>query len=153
MLRIDYDDPGSLTTLVSAARAIDDMAAHRLPVFVEPFLSRRIAGHVRNDLGAEAVTKSLTIASGLGATSAYTWLKVPVTERVEDMERVLAASMLPVVLLGGVTWGGRARRGVRAVAGGVAVADGAGVGGGAGVALSVGRGCGGGAVDTAVGLL
>ncbi|KJY41703.1 deoxyribose-phosphate aldolase [Streptomyces sp. NRRL B-1568] len=101
LLRIDYDDPGSLTTLVSAARAIDDMAAHRLPVFVEPFLSRRIAGHVRNDLGAEAVTKSLTIASGLGATSAYTWLKVPVTERVEDMERVLAASMLPVVLLGG----------------------------------------------------
>ncbi|MEW2401074.1 hypothetical protein [Streptomyces sp. NPDC046862] len=35
---------------------------------------------MRNDLSAEAVTKSLAIASGLGGTSACTWLKVPVTE-------------------------------------------------------------------------
>ena len=35
---------------------------------------------------------------GLGNTSAYTWLKVPV---VDDMERVLAASTLPALLLGG----------------------------------------------------
>lgn len=41
LLRVDYDDPGSLTTLESTARAIDDMAARRLPVFVEPFLSSR----------------------------------------------------------------------------------------------------------------
>ena len=41
LLRIDYDDPGSLTTLESTARAVDDMAARRLPVFVEPFISRR----------------------------------------------------------------------------------------------------------------
>ena len=44
LLRIDYDDPGSLTTLESTARAIDDMAARRLPVFVEPFISRRDRG-------------------------------------------------------------------------------------------------------------
>lgn len=31
LLRIDYDDPGSLTTLESTARAIDDMAARQLP--------------------------------------------------------------------------------------------------------------------------
>lgn len=41
LLRIDFDDPGSLTTLESTARAIDDMAARGLPVFVEPFISRR----------------------------------------------------------------------------------------------------------------
>ncbi|GHG69748.1 Cgl0159 family (beta/alpha)8-fold protein [Streptomyces griseocarneus] len=101
LLRIDYDDPGSLTTMESAARAIDEMAAHRLPVFVEPFLSRRVDGRVRNDLSAEAVTKSLAIASGLGATSAYTWLKVPVTDDARDMARVMEASTLPAVLLGG----------------------------------------------------
>ncbi|MGW8677246.1 Cgl0159 family (beta/alpha)8-fold protein [Streptomyces albidoflavus] len=101
LLRLDYDDPGSLTTLHTAARAVDAMAALRLPVFVEPFLCRRVGGALRTDLGAAAVTTSLAVASGLGGTSAYTWLKVPVTEDPEDMARVTAATTLPVVLLGG----------------------------------------------------
>ncbi|MEV7081741.1 deoxyribose-phosphate aldolase [Streptomyces sp. NPDC093516] len=101
LVRIDYDDPGSLTTLESTARAIDAMAALRLPLFVEPFLSRRVDGRVRNDLSAEAVTTSIAIASGLGGTSAYTWLKLPVTDDPEDMAEVLETSTLPVVLLGG----------------------------------------------------
>ncbi|MGW7353899.1 deoxyribose-phosphate aldolase [Streptomyces sp. Z26] len=101
LLRIDYADEGSLRTLHATARAVDDMAARRLPVFVEPFLSRRVDGRLRNDLSAEAVTTSLTIASGLAGTSAYTWLKVPVTADPGDMERVMAATTLPSVLLGG----------------------------------------------------
>ncbi|MFF5518213.1 Cgl0159 family (beta/alpha)8-fold protein [Streptomyces coeruleorubidus] len=102
LLRIDYDDPGSLTTLESTARAIDDMAARRLPVFVEPFISRRDeTGRLRNDLSAEAVTRSIAIASGLGGSSAYTWLKVPVTDNPDDMAEVMTASTLPAVLLGG----------------------------------------------------
>ncbi|MFD3838995.1 deoxyribose-phosphate aldolase [Streptomyces sp. NPDC058642] len=101
LLRIDHDDPGSLTTLESTARAIDDMAAHRLPLFVEPFLSRRLGGSVVNDLSPEAVTRSIAIASGLGGTSAYTWLKLPVTHDPDDMAEVLEASTLPAVLLGG----------------------------------------------------
>ncbi|GGX54108.1 hypothetical protein GCM10010515_21650 [Streptomyces fructofermentans] len=102
LLRIDYEDPGSLTTLETAARVVDDMAGRRLPVFVEPFLSRRTPrGDLRNDLGAEAVTTSIAVASGLGGTSAYTWLKVPVTENPDDMARVMETSTLPAVLLGG----------------------------------------------------
>ncbi|MFG3166690.1 deoxyribose-phosphate aldolase [Streptomyces sp. NPDC048200] len=102
LLRIDYDDPGSLRTLESAARVIDAMAERRLPVFVEPFLCRRREdGTLRNDLSAEAVTKSLAIAAGLGGSSAYTWLKVPVTENPDDMARVMETSTLPAVLLGG----------------------------------------------------
>ncbi|MEU9453606.1 deoxyribose-phosphate aldolase [Streptomyces sp. NPDC048277] len=102
LLRIDYDDPGSLTTLESTARAIDDMAARRLPVFVEPFISRRTPeGKVRNDLSPEAVTRSIAIASGLGGSSAYTWLKVPVTDDPDDMAQVMETSTLPAVLLGG----------------------------------------------------
>jgi hypothetical protein len=66
---------------------------------VEPFLSRRDAvGRVRNDLSAEAVVRSISVASGLGRTSAHTWLKLPV---IDDMEPVLAATTLPVLLLGG----------------------------------------------------
>lgn len=101
LLRIDHDDPGSLDTLHTAARTVNAMAAHRLPVFVEPFLCRRTSAGIRTDLGAAAVTTSIAIASGLGGTSAYTWLKVPVTEDPEDMERVMRTSTLPAVLLGG----------------------------------------------------
>ncbi|WP_028799538.1 Cgl0159 family (beta/alpha)8-fold protein [Streptomyces sp. 142MFCol3.1] len=101
LLRIDHDDPGSLETLESTARAVDDMAVRRLPLFVEPFVSRRVDGTVRNDLGAEAVTRSIAIASGLGGTSAYTWLKLPVTADPDEMAQVLETSTLPAVLLGG----------------------------------------------------
>ncbi|MER7998722.1 MULTISPECIES: Cgl0159 family (beta/alpha)8-fold protein [unclassified Streptomyces] len=105
LLRVDYADPGSLTTLHSAARAVDAMAALRLPVFVEPFICRRADGRLVTDLSAEAVTRSIAIASGLGGTSAYTWLKLPVTEDPDDMARVLETSTLPAVLLGGETGG------------------------------------------------
>ncbi|MDQ1010689.1 DhnA family fructose-bisphosphate aldolase class Ia [Streptomyces sp. V4I23] len=101
LLRIDYDDPASLDTLAAAARAVDEMAERQLPVFVEPFLCHRIDGRLRNDLGAEAVTRSIAIASGLAGTSAYTWLKVPVTEDPDDMRSVMETSTLPAVLLGG----------------------------------------------------
>lgn len=102
LLRIDPEDPGSLSTLHSAARAVDEMAGLRLPVFVEPFLCRRDReGRLHNDLSAEAVITSLAIASGLGGTSAYTWLKVPVTEHPDDMARVMETTTLPAVLLGG----------------------------------------------------
>ncbi|MFI6344008.1 deoxyribose-phosphate aldolase [Streptomyces sp. NPDC050560] len=104
LLRIDYDDPGSLRTMEAAARTVDAMAELGLPVFVEPFISRRGPdGRLRNDLSAAAVTTAIAIASGLAGTSAYTWLKVPVTDDADDMARVLAASTLPAVLLGGDT--------------------------------------------------
>ncbi|MEU6240721.1 deoxyribose-phosphate aldolase [Streptomyces sp. NPDC047024] len=106
LLRIDYTDPGSLATLESAARAVDAMAERQLPLFIEPFLSGRGPdGRLRNDLSAQAVTRSLAIASGLGGTSAYTWLKVPVTENPDDMAEVMATTTLPAVLLGGEAGG------------------------------------------------
>ena len=69
-----------------------------LLVIVEPFISHRVDGRVRNDLSPEAMIRAVTVAAGLGATSAYTWLKLPV---VADMEQVVGASTLPVLLLGG----------------------------------------------------
>jgi hypothetical protein len=105
LLRIDYDDPGSLATLEASARAIDEMAEAGLPVFVEPFICRRLGGRVVNDLSAEAVTRAIAIASGLGGTSAYTWLKLPVTADPDDMAAVLRTSTLPAVLLGGEVGG------------------------------------------------
>jgi hypothetical protein len=65
---------------------------------VEPFISHRVDGRVRNDLGTEAVVRSAAVAAGLGRSSAHTWLKLPV---IDDMDPVLASTSLPVLLLGG----------------------------------------------------
>jgi hypothetical protein len=101
LLRIDPQDPLTAPTLEACARAVSDLAAHRLMAMVEPFISHRVDGRVRNDLSAEAVTRSITVSAGLGTTSAYTWLKLPVVTDPDEMESVLAASTLPVLLLGG----------------------------------------------------
>ncbi|GAA4102541.1 MULTISPECIES: Cgl0159 family (beta/alpha)8-fold protein [Actinomadura] len=99
LLRVDYDDPATARALEGCARAVSGLAGHRLMAMVEPFVSRRGAdGKVVNVLTPEAMTRAVAIASGLGTTSAYTWLKVPVVDR---MEQVMAASSLPAVLLGG----------------------------------------------------
>ena len=98
LLRIDPNDPSTAATVQSCAEAVTALAGRQLMAMVEPFISHRVDGRVRNDLTAEAMIRAITVASGLGATSAYTWLKVPV---VEDMERVMAASSLPALLLGG----------------------------------------------------
>jgi hypothetical protein len=98
LLRIDPDDHATASTLAACAAAVSDLAARGLMAMVEPFLSHRVDGRVRNDLSAEAVVRSATVAAGLGSTSAHTWLKLPV---IEEMEPVLAATTLPVLLLGG----------------------------------------------------
>ena len=98
LFRVDPDDPATPVTMEACARAVSDLAGHGLMAMVEPFISHRVDGRIRNDLTPEAVIRSITVAAGLGTTSAYTWLKLPV---VDDMERVLAASTMPVLLLGG----------------------------------------------------
>jgi DhnA family fructose-bisphosphate aldolase class Ia len=98
LCRIDIDDPGTVATMAACAQAIDQLAAHGLIAMVEPFLSSRVNGKVRNDLSPDAVIKSIHISQGLGSTSAYTWMKLPV---VDEMDRVMEATTLPTLLLGG----------------------------------------------------
>ena len=96
--RICFDDPGTVTMLERTAQAIDEMAALQLVTMLEPFISVREDGKVKNLLDPDNVIKSMAISSGLGASSAYTWLKLPV---VEEIERVMEATRLPSLLLGG----------------------------------------------------
>jgi hypothetical protein len=98
LTRIDLEDPATAPTLEACSRAVGDLAARRLVAMVEPFMSHRVDGRARNDVSTEGAIRASVIAAGLGSTSAYTWLKVPVTD---EMERVLAATTLPTVLLGG----------------------------------------------------
>jgi hypothetical protein len=96
--RIDLDDPGTVAMLETAGRTVTALARARRVAMLEPFLSRRVDGRVVNDLSPDAVIKSVHITQGLGATSAWTWLKLPV---VAEMERVMDATTLPTLLLGG----------------------------------------------------
>jgi DhnA family fructose-bisphosphate aldolase class Ia len=98
LCRIDLDDPGTVATMAACARAVDELAANGLIAMLEPFMSTRIDGKVRNDLSPDAVIKSIHIAQGIGSTSAYTWMKLPV---VDDMDRVMDSTTLPTLLLGG----------------------------------------------------
>jgi hypothetical protein len=98
LLRLDPADPATAGTLQACGNAVTDLAERRLIALIEPFMVRRGDDRRANDLSPDAVIKSMAIASGLGATSAYSWLKIPV---VDEMERVAEASTLPSLLLGG----------------------------------------------------
>ncbi|WP_104135809.1 MULTISPECIES: deoxyribose-phosphate aldolase [unclassified Cryobacterium] len=98
LVRINLEDAGSLATLEATALAVSEAAAAGIPIMLEPFMSSWVDGRVKNDLTADAVILSIAIAEGLGNSSAYSWLKLPV---VADMARVMAATTLPTLLLGG----------------------------------------------------
>ena len=98
LVRINLADAGTAPTLEATAKAVNEAAAAKLPIMLEPFMSNWVDGKVVNDLSTDAVIQSIGIAAGLGNDSAYTWMKLPV---VEDMERVMESTTLPTLLLGG----------------------------------------------------
>ena len=98
LVRVNLNDGATARTLEEAARAVTASARAKIPIMLEPFMSDWVDGQIANDTSADAVITSIAIASGLGSTSAYTWLKLPVTD---DMERVMEAATLPTLLLGG----------------------------------------------------
>ena len=98
LVRINLKDAATVATLEATAQAVTAASRAKLPLMLEPFMSEWADGRVVNDLSTEAVVTSVAIASGLGASSAYSWLKLPV---VPDMERVMEAATLPTLLLGG----------------------------------------------------
>jgi hypothetical protein len=98
LVRIDPEDPATAATLESCGRAVSELAGHGLMAMVEPFISHRVDGRMRNELTTEAMIRASTVAAGLGNTSAHTWLKVPI---VDEMERAMAATTLPALILGG----------------------------------------------------
>jgi hypothetical protein len=98
LIRIDPVDPFTAPTLEACGHAVSDLAGRRLMAMIEPFLAHRVDGRVQHELTAEAMIRAMTVVAGLGHTSAYTWLKVPV---VDEMERVMSATTLPALILGG----------------------------------------------------
>ncbi|WP_162622953.1 class I fructose-bisphosphate aldolase [Microbacterium suaedae] len=98
LVRINLQDAGTAPTLEATAHAVTAAAAAGLPIMLEPFVSEWRDGRIVNDLTPDAVIRSIAIAAGLGADSSHTWMKLPV---VDDMARVMAATTMPTLLLGG----------------------------------------------------
>lgn len=98
LMRVNREDPASVRTVEACAHAVDDLNERGVVAMVEPFISRWVNGRIVNDLSPDAVIDSIAIASGLGRTTARTWLKLPA---VDDMERVMESSSLPALILGG----------------------------------------------------
>jgi hypothetical protein len=100
LLRIDDQDAGTASTIEACAEAVSELAAKGLVAMVEPLPYERDAeGKLFLRKDAPALARAVTIASGLGTTSAYTWLKMP---SCDDYETVFGATTLPCVVLGGV---------------------------------------------------
>ncbi|WP_019930081.1 hypothetical protein [Nocardia sp. BMG111209] len=102
LLRLVDSDARTIPTLHACARAVSELAAHGLMAMVEPLpYSRDHAGSLVMHKDSAALQRAVTVASGLGVTSAHTWLKIPAPEDIS----VLDATTLPVLLLGGAPSG------------------------------------------------
>ena len=99
LIRIDYNDPSVARTIETVAALTTQLADRKLMAMIEPLPYKKNAeGMAILDESDEALIKVVAIASGLGASSAYSWLKVPASHR---MSEVAATTTLPVLMLGG----------------------------------------------------
>jgi DhnA family fructose-bisphosphate aldolase class Ia len=99
LLRIDYSDPGVPGTLEMVAAQTTKLADQKLMALIEPLpYLKNAAGKAALDPSDEELAKVVATASGLGASSAYTWLKIPVRNQ---MAEIAGATSLPILMLGG----------------------------------------------------
>ena len=99
LLRLDDTDRMVARTLESVAAAVTALSERSLLVMIEPLPYRIDAerGAVL-DPSHDRLVQAVAIASGLGASSVHSWLKIPATTR---MAEVAGATTLPILMLGG----------------------------------------------------
>ena len=99
LLLIDDTDPGVARTIEMVAQVTTQLADLELVSMIEPLPYMKDAkGRAVLDPSEEKLIKVVSIASGLGSSSAYTWLKIPAPA---NPEKVAAATSCPILLLGG----------------------------------------------------
>lgn len=102
MFRLDPKEVSSLETMTACAAAVTACHALGMAVFLEAMMVTKSVGGVEVVRTADALISAINVASGLGASSARTWLKVPY---VPEFERVAVATTLPMLILGGESRG------------------------------------------------
>ena len=99
LLRLADDDAGTGPTIEACAKVVTQMADLKLPIMVEPLpYTGGNGGPAKYIDDNDKLLRAVSIASGLGSSSAYTWLKVPAGSQVE---RMMAATTVPGLILGG----------------------------------------------------
>lgn len=99
LIRIDNHDPSVARTIETVAAITTQLADRKLMSMIEPLpYLKDENGLAILDESDEALIKVVAIASGLGSSSAYSWLKIPSSDR---MTEVAAATTLPILMLGG----------------------------------------------------
>lgn len=102
LLRVDEKDPASLKTMMATARAINECNALELPMFLEPLpVTRTDQGFTVVKTGP-ALARLAGVASALGDSSRYMWLKLPYCDGYEVVAR---STTMPILLLGGESAG------------------------------------------------
>lgn len=102
LMRIADDDPGSLKTMLASAQAISEANALHLPTFLEPLPVARTDKGYTVVKTSEALARIAGVASALGDSSRYLWLKLPYCDGYDAVAR---ATTLPILLLGGESAG------------------------------------------------
>ena len=99
LLRIDDRDPGTVATLEACARAVGDLNDRRMMAMVEPIPYTKDAdGRAVWDDDPLQLVRAVGVCAALGASSAYTWLKIQATA---DIATVAAMTTQPLLVLGG----------------------------------------------------
>ena len=102
LMRLCDDEPDSLRTMVASAAAISETNSLRIPMFLEPLPVVKTEKGYKVVKTADALAKIVGVASALGDSSRYMWLKLPYCENYEVVAR---ATTLPILLLGGESAG------------------------------------------------
>lgn len=99
LLRVELTDPGVANTLELVGSITTELNDLGLMSLIEPlpYLVDE-SGRARLDPSEERLAQVVAIASGLGSSSARTWLKIPASE---NAGLVAAATSCPILLLGG----------------------------------------------------
>lgn len=99
LLRIEFTDPGVARTIEMCGAVTTKLADQGIACMIEPLpYLKDEAGRAYLDTRDEELIRAIAIASGLGSSSAHTWLKIPATARIAE---VAAATTMPILLLGG----------------------------------------------------
>ena len=102
LMRICDEEPDSLKTMLASAVAINELNSLGIPTFLEPLPVVKSENRYTVVKTADALAKIVGVASALGDSSRYLWLKLPYCENYEVVAR---ATTLPILLLGGESVG------------------------------------------------
>ena len=102
LLRVDESEPASLKTMLACAKAINESNALHLPMFLEPLPVKHTDKGWTVVKTPEALARLAGVASALGDSSRYLWLKLPYCDGFDTVAR---STTLPILLLGGESAG------------------------------------------------